>query len=110
MNKALITLAAATMIALAGCQASAPVKQEAAPAAAAKPTLSDDAVKALAQAEADIKAAQSQNALWTTAADALKKAKEAAAATDSAAVIKNAKTASEQAKLGLEQKKYAPSK
>lgn len=107
MSRILITLAAATMIGLVGCQGSAPVKQD---AAVAKPSLSDAAVKALAQAEADVKAAQSQDALWTTAAAALKAAKEAATKGDSAAVIKNATTASEQAQMGIAQKKYPPSK
>ncbi len=94
----LIAAAVAGMLSLAGCQ-SAP------PAAPAKAELNDEAKIALAWAESDVKTAQSQGALWTTANNALKAAKEAAEKGDSAAVIKNAKTASTHAKLGIEQKK-----
>ncbi|OFZ99628.1 MAG: hypothetical protein A2Z44_10120 [Betaproteobacteria bacterium RBG_19FT_COMBO_58_11] len=93
----LIAVAVAGMLSLAGCQS--------APPAPAKAELNDEAKIALAWAESDVKTAQSQGALWTTAANALKAAKEAAAKGDSAAVIKNAKTASTHAKLGIEQKK-----
>lgn len=83
----------------------------AAPAAPApKPSLSEAAAKELALAEADVKAAKAQGSLWTTSVDALKKAKEAAAAFDSAAVIKNARIASEQAQLSVAQTKYPSTK
>ena len=72
----------------------------------AKPALSEDASKALAQAQTDVKNAQAHKALWTTSADALKKAEEAAAKGDSAAVIKDAKVASEHAKIAIEQTHY----
>jgi len=94
----LIAAAVAGMLSLAGCQ-SAP------PPAPAKAGLSDEAQIALAWAESDVKTARTEGALWTTADDALKAAKEAATKGDSAAVLKESKTASAHAKLGLEQKK-----
>lgn len=96
MQKHLLIAAVAGMLSLAGCQSAPPP---------AKPALNDDAQIALAWAESDVKTAQSQGALWTTAENALKAAKEAAAKGDSAAVVKNAKNASMFAKLGIEQKK-----
>ena len=92
----LIAAAMVGMLSLGGCQTAPPP---------AKVALNDEAQIALAWAESDVKAAQSQGALWTTADSALKAAKEAAAKGDSAAVIKSAKTASTHAKLGIEQKK-----
>ena len=97
MHKQILIAAAVGMLSLAGCQ-SAP------PAAPTKIVLSDEAQIALAWAESDVKTAQSQGALWTTADNALKAAKEAATKGDNAAVIKSAKTASTHAKLGIEQK------
>lgn len=97
----LVALATAGLLALTGCQ-TAPTQ----PTAAATPTLTDEAKAALAKAEADVKAADAKGALWTTAEDALKAAQEAAKKGDSAAVIKNAKTASEHAALGIAQKSY----
>jgi murein lipoprotein len=110
MQKIMFTFATAGLLMLTGCESTMPTKPEAekAPAKVEAPQaqLSDEAKKALAQAEADVKAAQEQKALWTTAQDALKNAKEAAKKNDSAAVIKNAKEASEHAKLGIAQTKY----
>lgn len=105
MHKLLIALASAVVL-LVGCQGGAAVKSD----SAAKAAISDEANKALVQAEADVKAAKAAGHLWTTADQALKDAKEAAAKGDSAAVIKNAKTASEQAKLGAGQASYPPKK
>ena len=102
LKQTLIALAATGAVTLAGCQSAPP----AAPAQAAVPALTDEAKAALAKAEADVKAADAKKALWTTAEDALKAAKEAAGKGDSNAVIKNAKTASEHAKLGSDQKAY----
>lgn len=93
----LIAAALAGMLSLTACQSTPP--------APAKAELNDEAKIALAWAESDVKTAQSQGALWTTAENALKAAKEAAAKGDSATVIKNSKTASTHAKLGIEQKK-----
>ncbi|MBU0593444.1 MAG: hypothetical protein ABIG70_05350 [Pseudomonadota bacterium] len=110
MQKIMFTFVTAGLLILAGCASTTPAKPEAAKAPAQveapKTQLSDAAKQALAQAEADIKAAKEKDALWTTAADALKQAKEAAKKNDSAEVIKNAKEASDHAKLGIEQKKY----
>lgn len=115
MKKHIIALAGTGLLILAGCQASDPVKPEApqpaakaeAPKAAPAPAkLSEEASQALAKAEADVKAAQAKKALWTTAQDALKQAKAAAEKNDSAAVIKHAREASEQAQLGIAQTQY----
>lgn len=111
MHKIMIALAGAGLMTLAGCESAMPVKTEA-PQAAAKPQaapkapLTNEAQQALAQAEADVRAAQAQKALWTNAQDALKQAKAAAAANDSAAVIKHAREASEFARLGIAQTRY----
>lgn len=114
MRNVLIPIATLGFLLLGGCHGGAAVKSEAPAAAkpavpaaeAAKPSLSDEAKNALAKAEADIKEAKAQKALWTTAEAALKKAQEAAAKGDSAATLKFAKTASDQARLGLEQRNY----
>lgn len=117
MQKIMIALAGAGLLALTGCGGNMPVKPEApqvsqAPAKAQaeekKAQLTEEAKQALAKAEADIKAAKAKNALWTTAQDALKKAKEAADNYDSAAVIKHASTASEHAQLGIAQSQLPP--
>jgi enamine deaminase RidA (YjgF/YER057c/UK114 family) len=68
--------------------------------------LTAQAQQALARAEADVREAGSKKSLWTTALDALKLARDAAAKSDSAAVIEHARTASEQALLGVEQTHY----
>ncbi|MEO1768021.1 hypothetical protein [Thiobacter aerophilum] len=98
----LIALATAGILVLGGCQ-TAPTQTA---ANSATPALSEEAKAALAKAEADVKAADAKGALWTTAENALKAAKEAAAKGDSAAVIKHAKVASEHAAMGLAQKSY----
>lgn len=115
MKEILIALAAAGVLALDGCQGSAPVKPDApaapkaeAPKAEAPAQLTPQASEALAKAVADVKAAEEKKALWTTASDALKQAKAAAAAKDSAAVLKYSAIASEQARLGIEQTGYPP--
>lgn len=102
MLKLVTAFASASLLLLGGCAGDMATKQDGAPKAA----LTESATKALAQAEADVKAAKAKKALWTTTNDALKKAKEAAEKGDSAAVEKNAKTASEHAKLGLGQAEY----
>lgn len=111
MRNFVIALAALGALLLGGCQGNgAAVKPGAPTAEAAKPALSDEARQALGKAETDVKEAKAQKALWTTAEAALKKAQEAAAKGDSAAVLKFSKTASEQARLGLEQKNYPSTK
>jgi len=116
MNKIMIALLGSGLLLLAGCQSSSQVKPDVPQAAvkvesvpkaeAPKPQLTDEAKQALAQAEADVKAAQAKKALWTTAQDALKQARAAAEKYDSAAVVKHARTASEQAQLGIAQSQY----
>jgi hypothetical protein len=98
MRKVLIALTAASLLALSGCATQEPEK--------AAPTISAGAQAALTAAQAAIKDAKAKNALWTTADAALKKAEEAAKKGDSAAVIKDAQTAQELAKLGLQQLNY----
>lgn len=111
MRHILISIITASFLLLCGCQSGGTAKPDsvaATPPAAepAKPTLSEEARQALAKAEADIKEAKTQKALWTTAETALKKAQESAAQGDSAATLKFSRTASEQARLGLAQKTY----
>jgi hypothetical protein len=115
MKKTLIAISSVSMLFLGGCEGSYPTKGEAVASggeskaemkAEAKPELTEDAKTALAQAQADVKAAKAKKALWTTSDEALKKAESATAEFDSKAVIKNAKVASEQAKLGIEQTSY----
>lgn len=113
MNEKIATLAIAglTAFVLSACS-SAPTKTaeapKAAPAAteAAKPMLSEAAQQALAKAEADVKLAKSQFALWTTAESAMKSAQEAAKAGESDAVIKQAKFVSDQVTRGIAQLSY----
>ena len=106
MLKPMIAFAGASLLILSGCQGPSSVKAEAPAAVEVKQALSPEATQALAKAEADVKGAKAQKALWSTAADALKKAKEAAEKFDNATVIKQAKVASEHAQLGIEQTKY----
>lgn len=95
------------LLALGGC-AGTTEKEAAKPAAeAAKPgQISAEAQAALDKAKADVKRAGDEDGLWTTAADSLKAAEEAAKKGDSAAVLKNAKKASEHVEIGLKQTKY----
>jgi hypothetical protein len=110
MQKLLLALTSATLIGLSGCAGTGAPSQSSAQAAkpdeTAKPAISAEAQAALSAAQDEVKAAKSKNALWTTAENALKAAETAAAAGDSATVLKQAKFASEQAKLGLAQLNY----
>jgi murein lipoprotein len=112
-NSHLAALMALLVASVSGCAtATQPESKAAAPVAAAPaaapavPALSEAAVNALKQAEADVKMAKSKFALWTTAEKALKDAQEAAKAGDSAKVIKAAATVASQVKGGLEQLNY----
>lgn len=105
MRNTLIPLATLGLLLLGGCQSGA-VKPDTPVAEAAKPALSEEARLSLNKAEADVKEAKAQKVLWTTAEQALEKAQEAAAKGDSTATLKFSKTASDQARLGLEQKNY----
>ena len=73
---------------------------------AAGAALTADAAQALSNAVFVVDMAKSKRALWTTAAGALAQAQEAAKKQDSAAVIKHAAVASEQAFLGMAQLGY----
>lgn len=102
-----LSLAAAGLFALTlGACSQAPTKAAEAPKEPAKPGISEEAQKALTQAEADVKTAKSKFALWTTAETALKQAQEAAKAGDSAAVLKQSAYASSQVQAGLAQLTY----
>lgn len=103
MRNILLALTAASVIALSGCAEQMTKSSEATPA---KPSLSADAQAALTAAQAAVKEAKSKGALWTTADNALKAAEAAAAKGDSEGVMKNAKTASDHVKMGMEQAKY----
>ena len=105
MRNALLALTAASLMALGGC-ASQTATSTTKPAEAAKPAISADAQTALKAAQDAAKDAKTKGALWTTAENALKAAETAAEKGDSEGVIKNAKTASDQIKLGMEQAKY----
>lgn len=93
MEKTVIAAVLAAALVLAGCQG----------ATAVKPA---DPNEALANAQADVKAAAAKDALWTTAQAALKSAEEAAKKGDSAGVLKFSEIASDQANLGLAQTRY----
>lgn len=104
MQKVWIALACATLLGISGC---AEMDKKAA-ATPAKLVLSAEAKSALAAAQADVKAAQAKNALWTTAQDALKAAETAAAAGDSATVLKQTAIVQAHVKLGMAQLNYPP--
>lgn len=110
MSKVLLALTSVALLGLSGCAdlyakkpADKPVTQATEPA---KPIINAEAQAALDAARADVKNAQSKNALWTTAQSALKAAEDAAAKGDSATVIKQAKLASDHVKKGLAQLDY----
>lgn len=107
MRNTLLALTAASLMTLGGCasQTTTPAPKA---AEAAKPAISADAQAALSAAQAAAKDAKAKGALWTTAENALKAAEAAAEKGDSEGVIKNAKTASDHVKMGLEQAKLAP--
>ena len=109
MSKVLLALTSVALLGLSGCAdlyvnkpGGAPTKS----AEAAKPALSAEAQAALKTAQADVKAAKTQNALWTTAEDALKEAEAAAEKGDSAAVIKASAFVRSQVSKGLAQLNY----
>jgi hypothetical protein len=108
MNKLLIILAGAGLLTLGGCASMDNMASSDTPAtqAAATPGISPEAQAALTQAEADAAEAAKAKAQWTTTDIALKAAKAAAKTGDSAAVLKNAKFASAEAKLSIEQMSY----
>jgi hypothetical protein len=66
----------------------------------------DGAGAAIAAAERAVQEAAAQRALWTSAEDALRRARAARDAGDTQAALRWAATACEQARLGLAQKHY----
>jgi hypothetical protein len=75
---------------------------------AAHPSGAADAADAVADAERAVASARKQDALWTSAEEAVRQARRALAGGDAAAAIKHAVFASEQARLGIGQKQYPP--
>jgi hypothetical protein len=110
----LTALTAASVLALTGCAtqsastSSAPSAASAQAQASTQPAISAAAQAALGKAEVAVTEAEAKYALWTTAKTAIQTAEEAAKAGDSDAVLKNAKMAEEQARLGLIQAKARP--
>jgi hypothetical protein len=72
--------------------------------------LTPQAEQALAKAERDVKSAAEQRSLWTTADEAIKRAREAAQEGRSDDLLKYAAIASVQARLGIDQTRYPPAK
>lgn len=101
MSKALLVLTSVALLGLSGC---ADLQSD--QSGQAQAGISADARAALAAAEADVKTAKSKDALWTTAANALKAAEDAAGKGDSETVLKESKIASDQAQKGLAQLNY----
>lgn len=75
-------------------------------ATAEPPQLTQEAQKALAQAEADVRAARASFTLWVPAENALIAAKEAAKAGDDSTVLKQAKVVADLTRLGVDQAQY----
>jgi hypothetical protein len=71
-----------------------------------EPHAPDLAASAVAQAEAAVKLASGERALWTSAEDALRKAHRALQEGNSAVAIEQAHIAQKQAELGMAQKSY----
>jgi flagellar basal body L-ring protein FlgH len=106
MSKVLLALTSVALLGLSGCADTAKKEMADSKPAASASAISPEAQAALSAAKADVKNVKSKNALWTTSDGALKAAEEAAAKGDSATVLKEAKWASDQAKLSLNQLNY----
>jgi hypothetical protein len=70
------------------------------------PPACEEARSALSAAESAVQAAAAKLSLWTTAVDALKQARAAFLGRDYAAATRAARTAAEQAQLGIAQTRY----
>ncbi len=105
MSKVLLALTSVVLLGLSGC-ANLDANKSGDKPAMAKAAISAEAQAALSAAQADVKAAKAQFALWTTADAALEAAEEAAEKGDSATVIKKSNLASAHAKKGLAQLNY----
>ena len=106
MSKVLLALTSVALLGLSGCADTAKKDMADSKPAASATAISPEAQAALTAAQADVKKVKSMNAEWTTSGNALKAAEEAAAKGDSATVMKQAKFASEQAKLSTNQLTY----
>lgn len=106
MSKVLLALTSAALLGLSGCADLYINNPGSAPKAETAKTISPEAQAALKAAQDDVKMAKSQNALWTTAADSLKAAEEAAKKGDSATVIKESAEARDHVRRGINQLKY----
>jgi hypothetical protein len=112
MSKVLLALTSAALLGLSGCAGTETKPADTAPMAKpvakadTKTGISAEAQAALSAAQAAVKDAKAKNALWTTAAAALKDAEAAAAKGDSDTVIEEARLASDHAKKGLAQLNY----
>jgi murein lipoprotein len=82
------------------------IASDGSPQAGVAPAISQAAQAMLTRAVADVDYARSKFALWTTAEAALNAARDAAAAGDSAGVIKYAGYVSSQVRLGIRQLDY----
>ncbi len=71
-----------------------------------EPPAPDAAAAAVARAEASVRQASGERALWTSAEDALRKARRALQDGNLAAAIEQAHIAQKQAELGIAQKSY----
>ncbi|MBI3528554.1 MAG: hypothetical protein HY067_11370 [Betaproteobacteria bacterium] len=63
---------------------------------------------AIAEAEAAARQAEAQRALWTSAEDALRKARRALQEGDTTMAVEQARIAQKQSELGIAQKSYPP--
>ena len=73
-----------------------------------QPPAPDTAASAVARAEAAVRQASDERALWTSAEEALRKARRALQEGNSAAAIEQAHIAQKHAELGMAQKSYPP--
>ena len=103
-----VSVAAGLLVAgLSACSQTPPKVAEAPKeTATTRVGITEEAQKALLQAEADVLNARERFALWTTAEAALKQAREAANGGDSAGIIRHAAFATDQARKGLDQLAY----
>jgi murein lipoprotein len=76
----------------------------------ANPVAPDTAAaeSAIAEAEAAVRQAQAERALWTSAEDALRKARRALQEGDTTMAVKQARIAQKQSELGIAQRNYPP--
>jgi hypothetical protein len=70
------------------------------------PVAADEADAAVADAEAMVRRADDERALWTSAEDALRKARRALQEGDRAMAVDQARIAQKHAELGIAQKSY----